>query len=214
MSTEADFWDSIAEKYAAAPVADRPAFERKKALTRELLPPGARVLEIGCSTGSLALAMSPYAGRIDALDVSAEMLRIARAKQRAAGVGNVTFHEGAIESVSFAPESFDSAWAYSILHLVPDRGRTLETLFALLRPGGSLVSSNLCLGDARVPYGPFLRVLRWLGKAPTVRIYDRATLRAELHSAGFVDVVEHDVGARDANVAFVVARKPGREPSG
>jgi hypothetical protein len=64
--TQADarFWNDLAEKYAAQPVADVPAFERKKAITREHLRPDSAVLEIGCGTGSLALSMAPYAGHI------------------------------------------------------------------------------------------------------------------------------------------------------
>jgi hypothetical protein len=53
--------------------------------------------------------------------------------------------------------------------------------------------------------------MRWLGKAPRVYGYDRDTILRELAAAGFVDVVEHDVGA-DPLVAFVVART--HPPSG
>jgi 2-polyprenyl-3-methyl-5-hydroxy-6-metoxy-1,4-benzoquinol methylase len=166
------------------------------------------VLEIGCGTGSLALAMAPFAGHIHALDVSAEMIRIANAKKAAAGVGNVTFHTGTLEEpLPVGPGQVDSAWAYSILHLVPDSARTLQTLFQLLAPGGTLVSSNVVLGGSWVPYRPLLTVMRWLGKAPAVHVQDRATITREMHAVGFVEVEEKDVGA-DPEIAFIVARKP------
>ena len=97
MSTDAKFWDAIAEKYAAKPVDDLSAFQRKQAITREHLHPGCTVLEIGCGTGSLALELSPFAGQIHALDVSAEMLRIADQKKQARGVTNVTFRQGTLQ---------------------------------------------------------------------------------------------------------------------
>lgn len=204
------FWDDLAEKYAAQPVANVPAFERKKAITREHLRPDSTVLEIGCGTGSLALSMARHAGHIHALDISAEMLRIANQKRKADGVTNVTFRQGTLDSGSpYPPESFHSVWAYSILHLVPDRRRVLETLFDLLEPGGSFISSNVCLGDSWAPYGAMITVMRWFGKAPVVHIYDRATVLREMSEVGFVEVVERDVGA-EKTVAFIVAKKPAR----
>lgn len=209
MQADAKFWDELAEKYAAQPVKDVTAFERKQAVTRELLNPASLVLEIGCGTGSLALAMSPYASHIHAMDFSAEMLRIANQKKEAQGVTNVTFCRGTLDGGSnpYHAEQFDSVWAYSILHLVPDRRRVLATIFELLKPGGSFVSSNVCLGDTWVPYGAIIRVMRWLGKAPSVSIYNRDTILRELRDAGFAEIEERDVGA-ERTVAFVVAKKP------
>lgn len=210
---EARFWNRIAEKYAAQPVANVEAFERKKAITREYLRPDSVVLELGCGTGSLALEMARHAGHIHALDISKEMLRIANQKREAQGVANVTFALGTLDgSHSYPAESMDSVWAYSILHLVSDRRRVLGAIFDLLRPGGSLIVSSVCLGEAWVPFGPLLAVLRWLGKAPSVHIYSRETLFRELREAGFVDVTERDVGA-EKTVAFVVAKKPAQSRS-
>lgn len=206
--SDATFWDKIATSYAAQPVKDPAAFARKKAITREHLRASSTVLEIGCGTGSLALEMSAWAGHIHALDHSSEMLRIANERKDAKQITNVTFRQGRLErALPYEPASFDNVWAYSILHLIPDRARTLANVYDLLQPGGTFISSNACLGDSWVPFGPMIAVMRWLGKAPMVHIYDRATIMRELHDAGFVDIVEHDVGA-DSTIAFLVARKP------
>jgi len=168
------------------------------------------VLELGCGTGTLALAMAPHAGHIQALDISAEMLRIAENKRRAEGITNVTFQKGTLDAAhAYQPETFDSVWAYSILHLVPDRRRVLANVFQLLKPGGTLIASSVCLGDSWVPYRPMIAVMRWFGKAPRVQIYTRATLLSGLRASGFIDVTEREVGAEKV-VAFVVAKKPAR----
>ena len=208
MTADAEFWDQLAEKYAAKPVEDTSAFERKKAITRELLRPEATVLEIGCGTGTLALELSRFAGHVHAVDISAEMIRIANEKKATGQVTNVTFHRGTLEEdARFQPAQFDAVWAYSILHLVDDRRRTLRTIFEVLKPGGTLVSSNVCLGGSWVPYGVILPVMRWFGRAPVVHRYDRNTIARELREAGFVEVEEKDVGAA-STVAFFLAKKP------
>jgi arsenite methyltransferase len=208
MTSDAKFWDSIAEKYAAKPVENLSAFQRKKTITREHLQAGSTVLEIGCGTGTLALEMAPFAGHVHALDVSAEMLRIANQKRQAQGVTNVTFRQGTLDGPApDRPEHFDIVWAYSILHLVPDRKHTLKTIFNLLKPGGSFISSNVCLRGAWVPYGIILTVLRWVGKAPAVSLYDREMICRELSEVGFVEVEERQVGAARM-IAFIVAKKP------
>lgn len=208
MTTNAKFWDNAAERYAAKPVGDVSAYERKKAITRELLAHDATILDIGCGTGSLALELSPFVGHVHAMDLSAEMIRIANHKRATQGKTNVTFYQGTLNDPgAFKPEPFDGICAYNILHLVDDREGTLQTIFELLAPGGVFVSSNVCLGGTWVPYGALIAIMRWFGKAPMVHLYDRDTMLREFRAAGFVDIQVHDVGA-DAKVAFVTARKP------
>jgi arsenite methyltransferase len=209
MPADVAFWDRIANDYARKPVADPSAFERKIAVTRERIRPGDTVLDVGCGTGSLALILAPHAAQVHGLDVSPEMTRIAREKATAAGVGNVTFHTGAVDETfaALADGSVDVLCAYSILHLVDDRAAALARLYRLLRPGGWLVASTVCLGDSWVPYAPMLTVMRWLGRAPSVSIVSRRAQLAEIERAGFVDLQLPDVGAK-AEVTFLVARRP------
>lgn len=127
MSTNAAFWNGIAEKYAASPVANPDAFDAKIAITRALMQHDHTVLSIGCGTGSLALRLASTGAEIHGLDISKEMIRIANGKRDAQGADNVHFHVGPFDASfdTFAPGSLDGLCAYSILHLVPDRaGRT------------------------------------------------------------------------------------------
>lgn len=208
MTAQPSFWDKLAERYARQPVADEEAFRRKKDITRRYLTPEGEAVEIGCGTGSLALELASSVGHVHAIDFSAEMLRIARGKADAQGVSNVTFHQASAEAMpAFEPGRFECALAFSILHLVDDRRELLRTLHDLLQPGGTLVSSTVCLGGSWVPYGMILPVMKLLGQAPTVHILEPADVERDMRDAGFVDIQAPDVGAQ-AQVCFMVAKRP------
>lgn len=206
---DATFWNKIAEHYAAKPVDNPEAFERKIAVTKELLTPEQVVFELGCGTGSLALRLAPWVAEIRGLDLSPEMVRIARDKASKAAVDNVAFEVGAFDSsfTTLGPSSVDGVCAFSILHLLEDRADALARIFALLKPGGFFVSSTTCLGGGWVPYGPLLKVMKALKRAPAVWVFSEDTLRAEMEAAGFVDLDAPEVGA-SGTLAFLTCRKP------
>ena len=209
MDTNAVFWNNLADKYAKKPVEDPGAFERKIDVTKAKMSSTDVVLDIGCGTGSLALRLASSGKHIHGLDFSNEMIRIARAKTKHQGVSNVSFHVGPFDEsfTTFESGSFDGICAYSLLHLVADRKKVLQRIYELLKPGGFFVSSTVCLGASWLPYSAILATMRWLGKAPMVKVLRRQALCEEIHDIGFLDLREPDVGAK-SEVAFIVAMKP------
>lgn len=209
MTASVTFWNNVADEYSRKPVELPDAFERKIALTQARMRPSDVVLDIGCGTGTLALRLASSAAQVHGLDLSDAMIRIADEKAKAQTVDNVTFHTGAFDEsfTQFEPGSLDVILAYSLLHLVEDRSEALNRIYRLLKPGGVFVSSTVCLGESWIPYWPMLTVMRWLGKAPMVKILSKATLESELQRAGFVDLQRPDVGAK-ATTDFIVATKP------
>jgi len=209
MSTEAAFWNALAEGYAAQPVANPDAFDRKIAITRARMNPDSVVLDIGCGTGSLALRLADAGAHVHGLDVSDEMVRIALGKAENQGVDNVTFHVGLFDETftTFGPASLDGLCAYSILHLVPDHLAAVEQIYLMLKPGGFFISSTVVIGDSWLPLSAVVKVMHALGKAPAVLKLKAAQLVDDFRAAGFVDVALTDVGAKNT-VAFIVARKP------
>jgi arsenite methyltransferase len=201
-----EFWDGIAEKYSRQRVADPAAFQKKIAITQALMSSDDVVLDVGCGTGSLALILAPFAKHVHGLDVSQEMIRIARAK--AEQVANATFHVGNWDdTLTFEPETLDGICAFSLLHLLEDPAAALKHFHRLLKPGGFFVASTVCLADSWVPYAPLLRAMRWLGKAPFVNILPKSEVLIHLERANFDDISVPDVGAK-GEVLFTVARKP------
>ena len=96
-----------------------------------------RVLEVGSGEGGVAMALaSRYpAVRIDAVEVAATNVRIARHLNR---FGNLTVHQGLAEEVDqlFPPRTFDVAFSFHMMEHVPSVDGVIDALTRVLRPGG------------------------------------------------------------------------------
>jgi ubiquinone/menaquinone biosynthesis C-methylase UbiE len=133
---------------------------RPGAFHRELfelaqLAEGDSVLDVGCGTGSLAIAARRRVGprgSAAGIDPSAEMIERARAEARRARV-NVAFETGAGQELPYPDASFDVAFATLMLHhLSPEnRHRTLAELKRVLVPGGRLLAVDLDLAHPGNP---------------------------------------------------------------
>lgn len=205
MTDAARFWDKIATRYARSPVADEAAYQHKLDKTRAYLTPESHVLELGCGTGTTALAHAPYAARIEATDISASMLEIASAKAQAAGIDTVTFRQASVDEID-GPARYDMVMAHSLLHLVSDRDDTIGRIHAVLKPGGWFVSSTICMSDGFWFMRPVLPLGRIFGWVPFVAFFSAKALRRSVEQAGFEIVYDWHPGPRKA--VFLVARKP------
>ncbi|MEC9104739.1 MAG: methyltransferase domain-containing protein, partial [Pseudomonadota bacterium] len=85
------FWNGVAESYAKRPIENMDQHERTVARAASYLTPGARVLEVGCGTGTIAIKLAPHAGDVLATDLSDALIGIARDRAAEAGVKNVRF---------------------------------------------------------------------------------------------------------------------------
>ncbi len=208
-SADARFWDRVARKYAKHAIKDPAGYQRTLDRTRELMPADAQVLELGCGTGTSALALAPRVDRIVATDISAEMTTIAREKAAAQDCRNIELTVATPNAMPWPDATFDCVLAFNLLHLVPARGEMLAAARRLLKPGGLLITKTPCLAEMN----PLLRlavpVMRAIGQAPYVDFFSGAELEREVASAGFaiVERARHGSGRKDSRV-FLVARKP------
>lgn len=210
-SAKARFWDRIARKYAADPIADPAGYETTLRRVAALLSPDDSVLEIGCGTGTTALRLAPGTRSLVATDVSAGMIAIARERLAARPVPGLRFEVADAEAAPPAGACHDAVLAFNLLHLVSDLDDALRAVQASLRPGGLFVSKTPCLAEMN-PIVPRLLVplMRALGKAPPVSSFDAARLRSafERHGLEIEAVERHGTTRRDIRV-FIVARKRG-----
>ena len=207
MSKTTRFWDRIADRYAAKPVADEAVYQKKLDITRTYFRPDMEVLEIGCGTGSTAIAHAPYVNHIRATDFSHRMIEIARAKLDQQKIENVTFEQIAIDDLQIPDGSVDAVMAHSILHLVEDMESVVQDVFRGLKPGGVFISSTVCIGDMLWAFKYILPVGRRLGLIPLVKVFTASDLEAVLTRAGFEIDKKWLPGKNKA--IFIIARKPG-----
>jgi ubiquinone/menaquinone biosynthesis C-methylase UbiE len=206
MTNKAKFWDRIAEKYAARPVDDEAAYQRKLAMTQALFEDDFNIAEIGCGTGTTALIHAPHVARVWAIDVSSEMIRIARSKAADQGIENVQFDVGDIEAGDGEPGPFDVVMMHSLLHLLDDPRDGIRIAWDLLKPGGYFVSSTVCLQSRIWLYGPMIGLMRLFGRAPLVHFLSAPSLRKDMEAAGFE--ITEDWEPKAGQSVFIIARKP------
>ncbi|WP_375058263.1 class I SAM-dependent methyltransferase [Zobellella sp. DQSA1] len=198
------FWDKSAPRYAKSRIRDEQAYQKKLAVTQGYFRPDWSVLEFGCGTGSTAILHAPHVGHIVATDISDTMLEIAERRAREAGVENISFQQGTLESLELAEESFDAVLGLNVLHLLEDLDAALARVHGLLKPGGIFVSSTALVGDIAVFWRMLIPLMQRLGLAPYVNRLGRQQLLSRLTNAGFG--VEHQWQPGKGSL-FIVARK-------
>jgi ubiquinone/menaquinone biosynthesis C-methylase UbiE len=201
----AGFWDRIAKRYAKSPVADPEAYETKLAITREYLRPDKKVLELGCGTGSTAIAQAPYVESIRAVDISSKMIEIARNKVAATNIENVTFEQSSIGDLVVADESIDVVMAHSLLHLLPEKDDVIRRVYDMLRPNGIFVTSTTCLSDSMNWFRFIAPIGRALGLIPYVAFFSADQLRDSIRRSGFD--IEEDWQPAPNKALFLIASK-------
>lgn len=209
---QARFWNRLARRYAADPIADPAGYEKSLARTAAHLDASCRVLEIGCGTGTTALRLAPGCAAYRATDLATEMIAIAREKLAARPVDGLVFDLADADELGGSSEGlFDRVLAFNVLHLVQDLDAAIAGCMAVLAPGGLLISKTPCLREMN-PLIPRLAlpIARLIGKAPPVRSLAAADLEGAMRRQGLdiVAVERHASRGRDFR-PFVIARKPG-----
>ncbi len=206
MDKSVKFWDRFANRYSKQAIADPDTYQRKLELTWKYLTPESRVFEFGCGTGSTALLHAPKVKHIVATDYSHNMIEIANRKLADTDLNNVEFKCATLFDLPYGDESFDAVLGLNVLHLINDPARYIEKAYALLKPGGVLITSTACLtGKFRV-----LKLVLPLGAAlgliPEVKFMTLEELEGDMTSCGFT-LIEKLLPPKPTGAVFLIAKK-------
>lgn len=205
MHQSSKFWDKIADKYAKQPVSDEASYQHKLSKSQEYFKPEMEVLEFGCGTGSTAIAHSPFVKHIHAIDISANMLKIAQSKAQFANITNINFEHTTIKELTVKEASYDAVLGLSILHLLEDKEKAIEKIYQLIKPGGVFISSTVCLGDRKNFLKYLLPIGTFLGLIPLVKVFTINALASSLEKEGFE--IDYQWQAEKSDSVFIVAKK-------
>ena len=198
------------------------------------LKPGETVLDLG-SGGGIDVLLSARrvgpTGKAYGLDMTDDMLALARENQRQAGVENVEFLKGEIEKIPLPDNSVDVVISNCVINLSADKGRVLREAFRVLKPGGRFAVSDVVV-RGEVPELVRKSMLLWVGciagaleereyaarlaeagftgiSVEPTRVYSIEDARPSLTEAGIdVDAVAAQVDGKFMG-AFIRATKPG-----
>ena len=152
------------------------------------LKPGEVVLDLG-SGGGIDVLLSAKrvgpTGKAYGLDMTDEMLALARANQRKAAAQNVEWLKGEIESIPLPDNSVDVIISNCVINLSADKDRVLREAFRVLRPGGRFAVSDVVTRGA-VPAEIRASMLAWVGCIAGA--LEEGEYREKLAAAGFHDI--------------------------
>ena len=152
------------------------------------LKPGETVLDLG-SGGGIDVLLSARrvapGGRAYGLDMTDEMLALARENQKKAGIENVEFLKGEIENIPLPDNSVDVIISNCVINLSADKDRVLREAFRVLKPGGRFAVSDV-VTRGEIP--PVIRqnILLWVGCVAGA--LEDSEYRDKLAGAGFTDI--------------------------
>ncbi|UTW04149.1 class I SAM-dependent methyltransferase [Amphritea atlantica] len=204
MKDSKTFWDKAAEKYIKSPIKDEAAYQKKLAITQAFLRPDYKVLEFGCGSGATAIFHAPHVAQVVATDISDKMIEAAQRKAVEAGVKNIVFQQGTLDSLQFKNESFDAVLGLNVLHLLEDVDGAIVKVHQLLKNEGVFVSSTSLIAEINLAFRWLISGMQLLGLAPYVSRFTKRQLISKLLKAGFT--IEREWQASHESV-FIVARK-------
>lgn len=136
----ANYFRANAEKWGRLRSLHVPEADVEKSISNIVREKQAQTLiDIGTGTGRILELLSPYVESGTGLDVSHEMLTVARSNLSSAGVENCQVQYADIYALPFESECVDLVTIHQVLHYLPDPGQAIAQAARLLKPGGEMI---------------------------------------------------------------------------
>ena len=184
------------------------------------IQPGEVVLDLGSGGGIdcfLAARQVGPEGKVIGLDMTPEMIKLARSNAKKMGVANVDFRYGEMEDIPLPDSSVDAVISNCVINLSPDKDAVFAEVYRVLRPGGRLSVSDIVV-DGQLPQAIRQNLDAWAGCIAGA--LDERDYLGKIERAGFEEVEvlsrdysEIDEAAEWEDVQAMVARADGEAAS-
>lgn len=165
---------------------------RKKLLDQAAVQPNHRVLDVGCGTGTFAVAVKKWQPTVEVIGLDPDPKALARGRRKAARAGvSIRFDQGFADALPYSDACFDRVFSSLMFHHLPQGAKlaTLREVRRVLKPGGSLHLLDFEQGSHS--HNP---LARWLHSSAHLQDNQRDQIMSWMREAGLLEarVVDSD----------------------
>lgn len=176
-------------------------------ITQKYLKNSAVVLDLGCGTGITTIKLAADVKKIDAIDISENMIDIAKSKADKHGLSNIDFGVLDIYNEKLKKGSYDVIMAFNILYFIKDLNKLLYRVNELLKPDGIFISSTDCLGEKQTLTIMIQSLLSKMGLIPYIKKLRISELKEMIAANNFSIVETHNLYDSPPNYYIAAKRK-------
>ena len=203
---ESKFWNSKAQNYDKVVSKFFPKiYETILVNLIQDVSQSEKVLEVAAGTGILSIQMSGHVSHITAIDISAEMLNVAREKSARMQKNNIDFEIGDVCNLRFHNKSFDTVVACNVLHLLYNPELAMQEIRRVLSDSGTIIAPTFCHG-ANLRSKILSRILALLGQKTKSR-WSQKSFKEFVENNGFAITKEIHVNDKIPLIYLVAIKK-------
>lgn len=207
MKNDKKFWSKMSKNYDSQVFSKyNETYNQTIEITKKYLKQTDVVLDYACGTGITTIKLSEYVKKINAIDISEEMINIAIDKSNKKDIKNIEFDVLDIFDDKYEKNSFDVIMAFNILYFIHDIDKVIKRINELLKPDGLFISATDCLGEKKTFITIMQSLLSKIGIIPYVRSFKISELKKIINEGKFSIIKSENLHDIPPN-CYIVARK-------
>ncbi len=206
MSNSEWFWNLISNSYAKKPIENEQLFNETLGKIKKRVNVSDCIIDYGCGTGTLSIEVSGNVKEIIGIDISKNMIKIAKQKTKNRNIENIEYIKTTLFDERFKKESFDIILAFNVLHFLKDTTKVVQRINELLKPGGLLISETPCMSEKVGPSSIFIYLLSKIGIIPYIKLLKFRELENLMASKNFKIIEKKNLSDIPRDY-FIIAEK-------
>jgi 2-polyprenyl-3-methyl-5-hydroxy-6-metoxy-1,4-benzoquinol methylase len=199
------FWDRTAIFYDKEEKKDDLTYLKFIEKAKKYLKVNDIVLDFGCGTGLVCNEIADNVKMIYAIDISSEMIDIAKNKAFGSKIRNINFVYTTIFDERFKRDTLDVIIVLNVLHLLEDSQKVIQRIYELLKPEGLIISATPCMGERPVLNSLF-SIGSKIGITPKIKSFKISEFEQFFIKENF-EIIETDCLKQNSPQYLLIAKK-------